>query len=177
MNRLINPDITNATADAKALFEKITKAVGKVPNAYATIGLLHPAALGHLLAADAVVSSSGLSKAEVEAIRLAISSDNGCDYCVAAHTYIGKLAGLNSTALANLRAGEGPGDAKLDALVRFALAVNESKGTVPVEVVTAVTNAGYTPSQVVAALFVISAITFTNLVNRVNDTTVDFPNP
>jgi len=53
--------------------------------------------------------------------------------------------------------------------------VTGSRGTVPEPVVAAVKAAGYTDAQVVDTIFAISSITFTNLVNRINDTALDFP--
>jgi alkylhydroperoxidase family enzyme len=42
-------------------------------------------------------------------------------------------------------------------------------------VVAAVQTAGYSDAQIVDTLLAIASITFTNLVNRVNDTVLDFP--
>lgn len=177
MSRLNHASVADASDAARIVFEQVKKAVGKVPNAYATIGALSPASLNLVLAGDSVLGTGALSKQDIEAVRLAISSDNGCDYCVAAHSFIGKMVGLKDDQLRQLRDGQITGDVKRDALVRFALSVNESSGTVPAPVVSAVLDAGYTPTQIVETLLVISLITFTNLVNRVNDTQVDFPIP
>jgi alkylhydroperoxidase family enzyme len=67
------------------------------------------------------------------------------------------------------------GDARLDALIAFVHAVASTRGTVPQPVVDAFKAAGYSDAQVVDTLFAISSITFTNLLNRVNDTALDFP--
>jgi alkylhydroperoxidase family enzyme len=53
--------------------------------------------------------------------------------------------------------------------------VTGTTGTVAQPVVDAVKAAGYTDAQVVDTVFAISSITFTNLLNRINDTIVDFP--
>lgn len=161
--------------DASTLFAQVKKAVGKVPNAYATIGGYSPQSLSTLLGADAALSQGGLSRSEVEAIRLAVSEINGCDYCVAAHTMVGRMVGLTPEALQQIRAGDVTGQAKLDALIKFVRIVQTTRGTVPAEVLQAVTDAGYSAQQVIEALLTVSMITFTNLVNRVNDTDIDFP--
>lgn len=157
------------------LFAQVKKAVGKVPNAYATIGGHSPSALAVLLGADAALSKGTLSRAEIEAIRLAVSEINGCDYCVAAHTMVGKMVGLQPDAMRQIRAGDATGQDKLDALIHFVRAVQATRGTVPAQELAAVTAAGYTSAQVIEALLAVSMITFTNLVNRVNDTDIDFP--
>ncbi|MEM5421713.1 MULTISPECIES: carboxymuconolactone decarboxylase family protein [Paraburkholderia] len=175
MSRLsaIKPEA--ATGAAAEIFAKIRKAVGKVPNAYATIGTHSPEALGALLNMEAVISAGTLSKPDIEAIKLAVSEVAGCDYCLAAHTLAGKFAGLAPETMKAVRAGEATGDAKRDALVHFVRLLVKTHGTVPEAEVSAIREAGYTERQIVEIALAVTSITFTNLVNRVNDTTLDFP--
>jgi uncharacterized peroxidase-related enzyme len=175
MSRISSINLTHATGAAAELFAGIKKAVGRVPNAYATIGTHSPAALASLLGADQALSAGSLSKIDVEAIKLAVSEISGCDYCVAAHTLVGKLSGLSPEAMKQVRAGAASGDAKRDALIRFVRLLVSSSGTVAESELNAVRAAGYSDQQVIEALLAVSAITFTNLVNRVNDTELDFP--
>ncbi|MCP3727975.1 carboxymuconolactone decarboxylase family protein [Paraburkholderia sp. CNPSo 3272] len=175
MSRLsaIKPEA--ATGAAAEIFAKIRKAVGKVPNAYATIGTHSPEALGALLNMEAVISAGTLSKPDIEAIKLAVSEVAGCDYCLAAHTLAGKFAGLAPETMKAVRAGEATGDAKRDALVHFVRLLVKTHGTVPEAEVSAIREAGYTEHQIVEIALAVTSITFTNLVNRINDTTLDFP--
>ena len=175
MSRLsaIKPEA--ATGDAAEIFAKIRKAVGKVPNAYATIGTHSPEALGALLNMEAVISAGTLSKPDIEAIKLAVSEVAGCDYCLAAHTLAGKFAGLAPETMKAVRAGEATGDAKRDALVHFVRLLVKTHGTVPEAEVSAIREAGYSERQIVEIALAVTSITFTNLVNRINDTTLDFP--
>ena len=175
MSRITNPTVVPETATA--LFEQIRRAAGKVPNAYATIGAHSPAVLATVLGADAALAKGALSRQEIEAIRLAVSEINDCDYCVAAHSFIGGKAGLTTDAMHQIREGADTGDAKRDALLRFVRTVHTTRGTTPAPVLEAVLAAGYTPQQVIEALLVVAMIGFTNLFNRVNDTDVDFPRP
>ncbi|MFM0149463.1 carboxymuconolactone decarboxylase family protein [Paraburkholderia sp. RL18-085-BIA-A] len=165
-------DATGATAE---VFAKIKKAAGKVPNAYVMIGTHSPEALSAVLAFDAAVAASTLSKPDVEVIKLVVSEHAGCDYCVAAHTLMGKLAGLSGEQLKQARSGVATGDATRDALVTYVSTLVGTRGTVPAEAVDAIRAAGYTERQIIEINLAIASITFTNLVNRVNDTTVDFP--
>jgi uncharacterized peroxidase-related enzyme len=164
-----------ATGAAAELFAKIKKAAGKVPNAYATIGTHSPAALGAILGVEAVLASSSLSKVDIEVIKLAVSEVVACDYCVAAHTLMGKFAGLSQETMKQVRAGVESGDAKRDALVRFVRILVNTRGTVAADEVDAVRAAGYSEQQVIETSLAVASITFTNLVNRINDTTLDFP--
>ena len=175
MSRLSKINVNEATGVAADLFAGIKKAMGRVPNAYATVGTHRPAALGAALNGDAILAKSSLSKPDVEAIKLAVSEIAGCDYCIAAHTLVGKMVGLSLEETRQVRAGVATGNAQRDALVAFVRHVVSTHGTVDKARLDEVRAAGYSEAQVIDALFAVSVITFTNLVNRVNDTDLDFP--
>jgi uncharacterized peroxidase-related enzyme len=166
---------TGATGRTAELFTAIKARMGKVPNAYDAIGSNSPVALDALLKFDAALAATSLGKQDIEVIKLAVSEVNGCDYCLAAHTLMGKLAGLSPDAMLAARRGTPGGDARLDALSTFVRSVAGSRGTVAAEVVDAFKAAGFSDAQVVDTLFAVTSITFTNLLNRVNDTVLDFP--
>jgi uncharacterized peroxidase-related enzyme len=175
MTRLhtVKPD--QATGRAAELFSAIKGAIGMVPNAYTAIGSNSPGALEMALNLDQTLGKSSLSARQIETIKLAVSAYAGCDYCVAAHTLMGKHAGLSPSAMSAIRTAGHSGDAALDALANFARLLVGSSGTVAADQVVAIKAAGYSDAQIVDALLVIATITFTNLVNRVNDTIIDFP--
>ncbi|NNG21468.1 carboxymuconolactone decarboxylase family protein [Telluria aromaticivorans] len=175
MSRLYTVDPALANGQAAQLFTAIKEAVGMVPNAFVAIGSNSPVALKAALDLDSALRKSSLSSVQVEAIKLAVSAHAGCDYCVAAHTAIGGHAGLSHATMRSLRASGASGDPSIDALVNFATRVATTTGTVPADDVAAVKAAGYTDAQVVDTLLAVASITFTNLVNRVNDTVIDFP--
>lgn len=120
MSRLPVPKIENATGATAEIYAQIKKSIGNVPNTYAAIGAHGPAALKAVLAADAVLESGNLSKRDQETIKVVISGVAGCDYCVAAHSLLGKLAGLKPEELKNIRSGSPTGDDKRAAQVRTA---------------------------------------------------------
>ncbi|MGO4330313.1 carboxymuconolactone decarboxylase family protein [Cupriavidus sp. 2TAF22] len=176
MSRLHTIALDEATGQTAELFGAIKKAIGKVPNAYLTIGSNAPAVLANALQTGALLQkNSTLSAREVEAINLAVSEASGCDYCVAAHTMTGKMAGYSTEQTRALRAGAYAEDGKIDALVRFALTLVKTSGTLPASAVADVREAGYSDRQIIESIQAVSAILFTNMVNRVNDTVVDFP--
>lgn len=106
--------------------------------------------------------------------KLIVSRVAGCDYCVAAHSLLGKLAGLLPDELKQLRAGQPTGVAKRDALARFVRSLQESSGTVSEAQFAAIKAAGYTDAQLVEISLAIATTVFTNVFNRINDT-ADFP--
>ena len=174
-SRISVPAVEAATGETAEIFAQIKKAAGKVPNTYAAIGAHGPAALKAMLNADAVLARGALDKQDLETIKLAVSAAVGCDYCEAAHSVLGKLAGLKPDVLKQIRAGESTGDAKRDALVRFVRLLVQTHGTVSDVAFADITAAGYTDAQLVDISLALAVITFTNVFNRINDTTLDFP--
>ena len=175
MNRLHTVSIVEATGPAAQVFSSIKAAIGSVPNTFLTAGTNSPLALSAALALDAGVHKGSLSAKEIEVIKLAVSEVSSCDYCLAAHTAIGKQAGLSREAVLAARFGQPSDNRRFDALSTFARALVGTVGTVPADVVADVRAEGYTDQQIVDALLAVTSITFTNLINRVNDTPLDLP--
>jgi uncharacterized peroxidase-related enzyme len=175
MARLHTIALSEATGRAAELFGAVKSAVGKVPNSYIGIGGNSPVALEAVLNLEASLKKSSLSALDIEVIKLVVSETTGCDYCLAAHTMIGKKLGLSREAILALRQAQPSGDARNDALAKFTLHVLTTSGTVPADVVAAVKQAGVTDAQIVDVTMAVASIAFTNLFNRINDTTLDFP--
>jgi uncharacterized peroxidase-related enzyme len=175
MNHLHFVPAAEATGQAAQLFAAIKGAVGMVPNAYVGIGSNSPHALEAALNLDAALKKGSLNGREIEAVKLVVSNVADCEYCLAAHTMIGKMQGLDATVMSALRRGQASGDDKLDALASFTRALVKTRGAVPVDVHDAIRSAGYTDAQIVDVMLAITSITFTNLFNRVNATALDFP--
>jgi uncharacterized peroxidase-related enzyme len=175
MPRLHTLALSEATGHAAQLFTAVKSAIGKVPNSYIGIGGNSPIALEAVLALEGAVKKGSLSAQDVEVVKLVVSQATGCDYCLAAHTMMGKKLGLSREAILALRHAQSSGDARNDALAKFTLSLVTTTGTVPVEVVNAIKQAGFTDAQIVDVTMTIASIAFTNLFNRINDTTLDFP--
>ena len=175
MSRLPVPGIENATGATAEVYAQLKKSIGSVPNTFAAIGAHGPAALKAILAADAVLASGSLSKRDQETIKLVISGVAGCDYCEAAHSLLGKLAGLKPEQLKQIREDQPTGDDKRDALIRFVRTLARSSGTVSDADFAAIKAAGYTDAQLVEISLAFATTVFTNVFNRINDTDIDFP--
>jgi uncharacterized peroxidase-related enzyme len=122
-----------------------------------------------------VLAAGSLSKLDIETVKLTVSAATGCGYCVAAHSLLGKLAGLRPDAIRNIREGRPTGDAKRDALVSFVASLVKTSGEISDEQFAAIKTAGYTDQQLVEISLAVALITFTNVFNRINDTDIDFP--
>lgn len=176
MSRIAIPAIdsaTGATADIYAQVKKI--AGGRVPNTFAALGHLAPASLAALLNAEGALASSSLSEQELQTIKLLVSVKTGCDYCVSAHSFVGKMVGLPVDTLRAIRTGQATGDAKRDALVRFVSHLQTTSGSISQDEFTAIRAVGYTDTQLAEISLAIALTIFTNTFNRINDTDVDFP--
>lgn len=175
MTRLHSQPVSQASGQAAELFATIKAAYGAVPNTYADIGTNSPAALAAALAVEGALGKGALSAREIEVVKLAISQETGCDYCLAAHTVIGRGAGLSKEQILAARHGHASGDARLDALALFARTLYRTSGTVPATTVAAIKEAGYSDAQITEIALAIAAGIFTNYFNRINDTVIEFP--
>jgi uncharacterized peroxidase-related enzyme len=162
-----------ATGQTGELYGAIKSAVGAIPNIYQGVAN-SPAALGAVLQIGQALKQGRLGGAEAEAIRLAVSEANGCDYCLAAHTLLGRQAGLSDADVVQIRRGRAR-DSKIAALVGFVNAVLRPNGALSDADIQAVKAAGYDDAQITEALLVIGETTFTNMFNRVHQTPLDFP--
>lgn len=175
MSRISIPAIDTATGATADVYAQVRKAAGGVPNTFAAIGALGPAALKAVLQAEGVLAGGSLSRQDRETVKLLVSEVAGCDYCVAAHSMLGKLAGLQPEILTQIRTGQPTGDAKRDALVRFVRTLVLTRGTIDEAELDAIRLAGYTDAQLVDISLAIALTVFTNVFNRINDTDIDFP--
>ncbi|MHC8324568.1 carboxymuconolactone decarboxylase family protein [Pseudomonas sp. B14-6] len=175
MNRLNVVSVDEATGHTAEVFASIKRAFGAVPNAFLVAGTNSPLALEAALALDGALHKGSLSVKEIEVIKLAVSQTSGCDYCLAAHTVIGKGAGLKNDEILAARHSTSSGNIKFDALSKFARTLVSTSGTISADTVNTVKHAGYSDQQIMDILLAVTSITFTNLINRVNDTPLDFP--
>lgn len=175
MSRIETPALATATGQTAEVYARIKKIAGNVPNTFATIGAHGPAALQAILNADGVLAAGSLTRQDQETIKLLVSVAAGCEYCVAAHSLLGKMTGLSPDVLKQLRDGQPTGDIKRDALVRFVRVLADTAGTIDETEFLAIKRAGYTDAQLVEISLAIAVTVFTNVFNRINDTVVDFP--
>ena len=175
MSRLSVPNLEADAGPSGQVHAQIKKAIGSVPNTFAAIAAHGPSALKAVLAADAVLAAGSLPKRDQEVIKLIISAASGCDYCVAAHNHLAKLAGVKPEVLEQIREGRPTGDARRDALVDFVRKLAWSSGTVAQEDFAAIRAAGYSDAQLVEISLAFATTAFTNIFNRINDTEIDFP--
>jgi uncharacterized peroxidase-related enzyme len=174
MPRISTPAIDQTPAATRPLLDDVKKQLGVVPNLMRVVGN-SPAALSGYLALSGALAKGALGAKTGERIALAIAEINGCGYCLAAHTYLGKnVAKLNEAEMDANRSGAS-NDPKADAAVRFAASVALERGHVSDAAVRAVKDAGYSDAEVMEIVVHVALNTLTNYVNEVAQTEIDFP--
>ena len=173
MSRLAIPTRETAPEAARATLDTVEKQLGTVPNLFRLLAN-SPAALTAYTGLSAALGRSLDSKTR-ERIALAVAQVNGCDYCLSAHTYLGEhLARLDPAEIALNRQGRSS-DPKADAVVRFAAAVARERGHVADSDIAAVRAAGFSDAQIVETVALVAENSFTNFLNEVARTDIDFP--
>lgn len=168
MTRINTLSLEQAPAAVRTVLQGVEKSLGFIPNAFAT--LAHsPAALNGYLALSQALNKNSLTPAEREIAALAASEVNGCDYCVAAHSFFGNKAGLGVDDLLAARAGT------LDGVAALARAVTLSRGQVTDAQLAAAREAGLDDAKIVDVIAQVSLLTLTNYLNNVAKTAIDFP--
>jgi uncharacterized peroxidase-related enzyme len=171
MNRLGQVDPATATSPVKEIFDGPLK--GKHFNIFKSMAK-SPAALNAYLGLAGALNGATLSAKEREVVQLAVGEANACEYCVAAHTAIGKMSGLSDAQTVEARRGS-LSDAKLNALARFALSLHEKRGHVSDADLAAFKGAGYTEGHIAEVVATYALALYTNYFNHVNETPSDFP--
>ena len=174
-SRIATPaSAAESPAASQPLLEAVNKQLGLVPNLFRVVGN-SPSALEGFLGLSGALSKGRIDARTRERIALAVAEANGCDYCLSAHTYLGKnLAKLEDTEMAANREG-GSSDPNANAAVRFAAQIVRARGHVTDSDVRAVKEAGYDDAQVVEIVLHVALNTLTNYVNEVAKTAIDFP--
>ncbi len=170
----LHPSIEAAPEAARPTLESIKKQMGGVPNVFRMMAN-SPAVLEAYSSLNAALGKGKLDKKIRERIALAIAQKNGCGYCLAAHTYTGThVTKLSIDEIAAARRG-GSSDPKADAAVKFAVKIAEDRGSVSEAELEAMKAAGFDDGELLEIVAHVAANTFTNYMNEVFKTEVDFP--
>ena len=173
MSRIELIDPNTAQGKTKELLDAIKAKSGRIPNILKTMAHA-PAALQAYLGLSGALADAKLPLKVREQIALAVGEDNECHYCVAAHSAIGKHAGLTTEEIeAGRRANSS--DPKTDAILRFAKRLSAQRGNISDPELAEVRKADCSEEEILEIITVVSLNLFTNYVNHVADTAIDFP--
>ena len=145
---------------------------GFVPNLISILSS-SPAATQGYAQTYGLLGETAFTPVEQQLLFLTISRENGCRYCVAAHTMAGRMAGIDETVLQAVRNFQPILDPKLAALSEFAVKVVNQRGRVQKHDVQDFLTAGYNQAQILDVLLAVSTKTISNYVNHIAETPLD----
>ena len=173
MSRLRQLADNEATPAAADLFKAIKARVGFVPNLYRVTGN-QPAVLGGLLGLGDALGKGSFDAKTREAIALAVAGANECDYCASAHSAISKGLKVDQAEI-TARLHGASAEPRLNAILKLAVAIVNARGRVADADLAAAREAGLDDAAIVETIGNVVANIFTNYLNHVADTEIDFP--
>ncbi|MEO6490043.1 MAG: carboxymuconolactone decarboxylase family protein [Ferruginibacter sp.] len=155
----------------KALFDQLKKTVGFVPNIYALMAYSDTALDNYIKFENA---PNSFSKKEVELIKLVVSQENGCQYCLSAHTVFGKMNGFSEDQMMEIRSGSASFNGKLNALAIITKEITAGKGQATDEAVKNFLDTGYTKGALIELVQLVAVMVVTNYLHNLSKVPIDF---
>lgn len=171
--RIAPLDPTQAAPATAATLDAVQAKLGMVPNLFRTLARA-PATLNGYLALSDALSAGALTAAQREIVALAVAQANTCAYCLAAHSLIGKGAGLSPAQIQAARIADG-GAGSEAALALFARRLTEQRGVISDAELAEFRLAGFDDAAALEVVAAVALNTLTNYVNHLAGTAVDFP--
>ena len=165
--------VTTASPEQQELLNAVEAQMGVVPN-FLRIFANSPAALRAFLGLHGIAGAGQLNLQTRERIALALAQQNECEYCLSAHTAIGRKTGLTGAEIEANRAGTSQ-DAKAAAAVAFARALLDNMGDVTTAELLAVRQAGYSDAEIVEIITHVGMNILSNILGRASRVEIDFP--
>ncbi len=173
MNRVNQVDPTQATGKARQLLDGVQGRLGVVPNVFRVLGNA-PAALEGYLNLHSALSGGSFNLRLREQLALTIAETNLCGYCLSVHSYLGAKAGLTEQDLLDARRATASSD-RTDAILKLARAIVLQRGEVSDATLQAARASGLGDAEIVETVAHVALHLFTNYLNHVARTVVDFP--
>jgi uncharacterized peroxidase-related enzyme len=173
MSRIETIDPKNATGKAKELLQAVHSRLGITPNMMRAMAVSPAVLEGYLQFSDALANGT-LSAKTREQIALAVGQANGCGYCLAAHSAIGKMVGLTPEQITDSRQGTAV-DGVTRAALTLAQAIVANRGLVSDADLAVARSAGLDDAAIAETVANVAVNIFTNYFNQVAGTVIDFP--
>ena len=173
VSRVALVDPKQAQGDVKVVLDQIQGAFGATPAMFRAVAN-SSAALKSLWGSFGALGGGVIPARLGEQIAVAVADRNACEYCLAAHTMLGRKAGASAEEMAAAQAGESA-DPKTAAALRFALKVVNDRAQVTDADVQSLREAGFDDGAIVEILAHVALNLFTNYVNVALAVPVDFP--
>jgi uncharacterized peroxidase-related enzyme len=174
MQRISALDPETTTGKSKDLFNTVNGKLGMVPNMMRTMGN-SPAVLNAYLAFSGALGESSIGAKLGELIALTVANANSCEYCNAAHSFIGeKLVGIDAATIRSAKEGRST-DVKTQAALLFARTLVAKKGKTNNADIESLKAAGFTDAAIAEIIAHTALNIFTNYFNNATNVVVDFP--
>lgn len=173
MSRIQTIDPKQATGKAKDLLNGVHAKLGMTPNLMRVMAN-SPAVLEAYLQFSGSLGQGVLRATTREQLALAVAQANACDYCLSAHSAIGKTVGLTTEQIRDARRGSSV-DGKSNAILQLAIQLVDKRGLVSDDDLAATRDAGVTDAEIAEVVANTALNLFTNYFNHVAETEVDFP--
>lgn len=166
--------VESAPAAAQDVLRRAQQGFGFVPNLLGVMAAAPALAKAYPTLA-ALFDETSLTPAERQTVLLTVSVENGCDYCVAAHTVIASMQKVPEPVVRAIRSGAPIPEPKLEALRRFTAEVVRTRGRPSDGELDAFVAAGYSRAQVLEVLLGVGLKTLSNYTNHIAVTPLDPP--
>ncbi len=173
MSRMKTVGPAEASGNAKKLLEGVQAKLGMTPNMMRVMAN-SPAVLDAYLKFSDALGGGDLPAKTRQQIALAVGQANSCDYCLSAHTAIGKMVGLTADQILDSRRGTTP-EPQANGVIRFARQLVDKRGLVSDDDMAAVRSAGLDDGAIAEIVANVALNIFTNYFNHVAETEIDFP--
>ncbi|MCJ8318119.1 MAG: carboxymuconolactone decarboxylase family protein [Colwellia sp.] len=173
MSRINLVTVEQANEQQQVLYTAIEQQLGMVPN-FLKVFANSPAALKAFLGLHTIASEGELDAKTKERIALGLAEQNSCQYCVSAHTAIGRKAGLTGDEMIANRAGSSQ-DAKAAVAVKFSRSLAEKNGEVTTAELLEIRNVGYRDAEIVEIITHVGMNILTNILGKASRVEIDFP--
>ena len=173
MSQIKLKSVDQASAEVKGILSAVEKKFGFVPNLMKVFASSAPTLKAYLTLADLMAGTS-LTAEEQQLALLAVSQENGCDYCLAAHSMIAtNLASVDAQKVRDLKAKKTIAPDRHQSLVEFTRKVVAKRGFVSDDDVTQFKSAGFDDQQVLEVLLAVTMKTLSNYANHMAQTPID----
>ncbi|GAA4360954.1 carboxymuconolactone decarboxylase family protein [Kangiella marina] len=162
--------VESAPEEAKSILEGAQKQLGFLPNLYANLAEAPQALKGYMQLSE-LMENSSFSDEEQQVIFLTASVENGCEFCVAAHSVIAKkMVGVAEDIVNAIRDRDDTDSDKINALIRFTQRVIQDRGWVDEQAVKTFIDSGFTKQQVLEVVLGVAMKTISNYTNHITGT-------
>ena len=164
--------LETAPDGSKPLLQGLQQGLGMVPNLAASMAE-SPALLQGFLGVREALHGGTFSPEEIQVLALTNAFENGCRYCMALHSAMGRKDGVSPETVEALRAGRSPVEPKLQALSDFSRKLVRQRGAVEELDVEAFCAAGYSKAQALEVVLGVAVSILPNYAHHITQCPVD----